>query len=110
MRRLAALALALAASSAFAASPEVKNPEHDCADRPAWCQPGYVCLPTACAAESAAQLDLLTAETEALRARRVRRWACTLGPGAGVYLQVEKGKASFDSAPLVGGIVCGWTF
>jgi hypothetical protein len=82
----------------------------DCASRPTWCAPGYVCLPTRCAAEASAQLELLTAETESLRKRRIRRWACTLGAGMGVTLQYNAGQASFDAAPIVGALTCGYTF
>lgn len=105
-RALAALALGCLAFMPLLAA----DPKPDCAARPTWCQPGYVCLPTACAAEAAAQLDLLTADVEALKKRRIRKWACTLGPGAGVYLQIVSGKTTFDAAPLAGAVVCGWTF
>jgi hypothetical protein len=99
------LALALLALPALAA-----DPKPDCSARVDWCRPGFVCVPTACAAESAAQLELLAAETESLRTRRARRWNCTLGPGAGVILQSDASKVTFDAAPIVGGLVCGWTF
>jgi len=110
VRRLLAAAALLLACSGFAFSAEAREPEHDCASRPAWCAPGYVCLPTRCAAEASAQLELLTAETESLRKRRVRRWACTLGAGMGITLQYNAGQASFDAAPILGALTCGYTF
>jgi hypothetical protein len=100
---IAAVAAVVTATLAGAAEP-------DCAARPSWCQAGYVCVPTSCAASAAASLELLSAETEALRKKRIRKWACTLGPGAGVTLQANAGDVDFDAAPIVGAVVCGWTF
>ena len=112
--------LTLAASgAAFGADPSAPvsypatttdGPASECARRPAWCQPGYVCTPTRCAADTAVQLHLLAAETEALRKRRAKRWSCVVGAGAGVYMQVAGGEVDFDAAPLPGALVCGWVF
>lgn len=98
---IALVVLLLAGLVAFGAEP-------DCKARPSWCQPGYVCTPTWCAAEAAAQLYTLSAEVDFWKARRARWWNCTLGPGAGAFLQVHENAITLDAAPQVMGITCGW--
>ena len=72
------LAAALLHTSALAA------PEPDCTTRPEWCPKGWYCAPTACAAEAAAQLTLLTAELDVCRTREPDRWGFCAGAGIGV--------------------------
>jgi hypothetical protein len=107
-RALAAAALLLACSCSIA-SAESAKPEPDCAARPTWCQPGYVCIPTRCAAEATVQLELLSAEVDGLRKKKAgRRWGCQLGAGMGVTVQVDAGDVSLDAAPILGAVTCGW--
>jgi hypothetical protein len=54
-----------------------------CEERPWWAPDGWSAMPTACAAEAAAQLGILTAELDAARARRWRRFHFDLTCGAG---------------------------
>jgi hypothetical protein len=91
MRAIALLgALALAGAPILAAEPE-------CRARPAWCLPGYVCLPTACAAESAADLFLLSSEIEALKLKAPRHLFRLLGAtcGPAASLEVDRGQTTF---------------
>lgn len=101
------LAAGLLHTSALAAAPPAKP---DCETHPAWCATGYVCQPTACAAESAAQLHLLTVEVDILRARKERRWRCVIGAGGGIAYEVRDGGTTFDAKPLPAALVCGWAF
>ena len=54
-----------------------------CEDRPWWAPAGWSAMPTVCAAEAAAQLRILGAELDAARARRWRRFHFDLTCGAG---------------------------
>lgn len=92
MSPAAALALLVLHTSALTAAP----PAPDCERRPTWCQPGYVCVPTACAAEAAVQLTLLTAEVDVLHRKRQKAlgWAAVCGPAAS--LSVDDSQTTFD--------------
>jgi hypothetical protein len=106
---LPAIVLVVTATLSIAAEPTPAT--LDCATRPAWCLKGYVCVPTLCAANDAAQLELLSAEVESLAKKKApRRWGCQLGAGMGVTLQADAGDVSFDAAPILGAVTCGWNF
>lgn len=115
-RALAAACLLAAVLQASAVAAEVQEP--DCVTRPAWCPNGYVCQPTACAAEAAAQLRILTAELDAARARRWRRFHFDLTCGIGVasVLLSETDAAGryagsdLDWFPTPGGCLAGVAF
>lgn len=66
-RALLLLLLAAAAGGQVLAAPVA-----DCASRPAWCQEGFECMPTSCAARGAAALEGLTSQLQAARAARPR--------------------------------------
>ena len=121
LRYVAVLLLGLLAhgSLIFGASSEgEKIKPLDCETRPAWCERGYVCQPTACAAESAAQLGLLMAELDAARARRWRRFHADLACGAGVASALvahqtpdgDYGGMDLDWFPSPGACVFGLAF
>lgn len=71
--------------------------ETDCRSRPAWCAAGFVCLPTSCAADDAAELFLLTSQVEAMKKKankgHFRLMGVTCGPAAS--LSVDAGQTTF---------------
>lgn len=77
--------------------------EPDCATRPAWCKPGYVCLPTSCATDTAAQLLYLTAErnsfADRLKSAKGRRLHFDLTCGASGTLVIEDNEIDFPAGP-----------
>jgi hypothetical protein len=77
--------------------PEDVNMETECSHRPDWCRPGFVCLPTACAADDAAKLFLLSSQVEALKLKAKRGhfhlMGATCGPAAS--LSVDSGQTTF---------------
>ena len=90
MKRLAALLIVAACFTALHTSALAADPA-DCKTRPSWCSPGFVCLPSACAAESAAQLGLLTAMLENAQKLKPPRFHAdlTCGPGIGTALDKD---------------------
>lgn len=76
------LLLALALATGQPDAPQAHS------ERPSWCQPGYVCLPTRQAADITIRLADMEAELTAAKAARGRRWdwmaAC--GPAVSAYV------------------------
>jgi len=85
----------------------------DCAARPAWCQSGFVCQPTACAAEASAQLRLLTAMLEDALKGKPGHWRRFAGCGGGptwiVHLD-DKGRFGVESIPLAPACIGGFGY
>lgn len=77
--------------------------EPDCATRPQWCKPGYVCLPTSCATDTAAQLIYLTAERDSfadrLKVSKGRRIHFDLTCGASGTLVLQDNEFDFPAGP-----------
>lgn len=89
-KRMTGLVVLLMTATGVAWSDVPRGTSPDCATRPSWCQPGYVCVPTPCAAESAVQLILLTSEVEAFKVKakrsHFRMLGATCGPAASVFV------------------------
>ena len=95
MRRLA-LCLALTAFGALWAAPA----QPGAADRPSWCENGFVCLPTGDAAALYDELERLQGEVSRLE-RLSRRWGGTVGGQGGI--------SPWDGTPYAGiGYCWGW--
>ncbi len=77
--------------------------EPDCATRPAWCKPNWVCMPTACATDTAAQLLYLTAERDSfadrLKVSKGRRLHFDLTCGASGTLVLRDNELDFPAGP-----------
>lgn len=75
----------------------------NCHARPAFCPAGWICIPTHCAAEDAAELFLLTSQVEALKLKarkgHFHLMGVTCGPAAS--LSVDSGQTT-----LAGTVSC----
>ena len=94
MKRVLAFLILLASAPLIAAAPAP-----DCSKRPSWCLTGYVCQPSVCAAETTAQIDLLSAMLHEAQATRPRRFHAdfTCGPGISTALDKDFGLHVFPT-------------
>jgi hypothetical protein len=88
------LALVLAAGQPDAAGSVPRGTS----DRPAWCQPGFVCIPTRDAADLTIRLADLQADLAAAKAARISRWGWIAGCGPSAVLNVNNGRTDFTGA------------
>lgn len=97
MRRWAVL---LALAGIFALQPALTQPGANAADRPSWCQDGWICLPTPDAAALYDELERLEGEVSRLQ-RLSRRFGGTWGGQGGI--------SPWDGQPYAGvGYCWGW--
>lgn len=91
MRALAAATLlATLAIGHSALAADTQTPQEN--TRPEWCRVGYVCIPTAAAADLSAKLINLEAENQSLKVtkKHIVGWAAVCGPSASVQVQAGK--------------------